>query len=333
MLKSAAVIALALLAPAPALANDSTAEIKTGGLVLTRTDAISMDSEDLFISVDEIRVAYSFRNQTDADVDTVVAFPMPDIRFDPYEGIALPDLKSDNFLGFSASVDGQPVAVQLEQRAFAAGLDVTETLKAAGAPLFPFGDAAFAALNALPPDTLKDWVTRGLVFIDRYDVGDGMKDHPTPFWVLKSTYWWRMTFPAGQSIMVEHRYAPSVGATVGVNFFQDGGFGGPQYEDYSRRYCMDKDFEGAILKAMTRSGSDYPPFFEDRISYVLTTGGNWAGAIGSFTLTVDKGSKDNLVSFCGSDVRKVGPTQFRMTAKDFYPQRDLDVLILKPSGN
>ena len=333
MLKSAAVIALAFLASAPALANDSTAEIKTGGLVLTRTDAIGMDSEDLFISVDEIRVAYSFRNQTDADVDTIVAFPMPDIRFDPYEGIALPDLKSDNFLGFSASVDGQPVAVQLEQRAFAAGLDVTETLKAAGAPLFPFGDAAFAALNALPPDALTDWVTRGLVFIDRYDVGDGMKDHPTPFWVLKSTYWWRMTFPAGQSIMVEHRYAPSVGATVGVTFYQDGRFGGPAYDDYRQRYCIDKDFENAILKGMAARGDEYPPYFESRISYVLKTASNWAGPVGSFSLTVDKGSKDNLVSFCGSDVRKVGPTQFKMTAKDFYPERDLDVLILKPSGN
>ena len=188
-------------------------------------------------------------------------------------------------------------------------------------------------MNALPPDTLKDWVARGLVFIDRYDVGDGMKDHPTPFWVLKSTYWWRMTFPAGQSIMVEHRYAPSVGATVGVNFFQDGRFGGPTYDDYRQRYCIDKDFENAILKGMAARGDEYPPYFESRISYVLKTASNWAGAIGSFTLTVDKGSPKNLVSFCGSDVRKVGPTHFKMTAKDFYPERDLDVLILKPSGN
>ena len=332
MLKSLAIAALVLLASAPALANDSTAEIKTGGLVLTRSDAVSMDSEELFISLDAIQVAYRFRNRTEADVDTIVAFPMPDIRYDPYEGTALPDLKSDNFLGFSATVEGQPVAVQLEQRAFAGTLDVTDTLKQAGVPLFPFGEAAFDALKALPPETLQDWQSRGIVFNDRYDAGKGMQDHPTPYWVLKSTYWWRMTFPAGRSIMVEHRYAPSVGATVGVNFFMDGRFAGPTYEDYRQRYCLDRDFENAVQKAMARRGDDYPPFFENRISYVLTTGNNWAGSIASFSVTVDKGSPDNLVSFCGSNVRKVGPTTFEMTMKDFYPEHDFDVLILKPTG-
>lgn len=332
MLKSATVFALALLASAPAPANDSIAEIRTGGLVLTRTDAISMDSEELFISLDQIQVAYRFRNQTDQDVDAIVAFPMPDIRFNPYGDTALPDLKSDNFLGFTAWIEGQPVAVQLEQRAFAADLDVTETLKAAGVPLFPFGDAAFDALKALPPDTLKDWIVRGLVFIDRYDVGDGMKDHPTPFWVLKSTYWWRMTFPAGQTITVEHRYAPSVGGTVGVTFFENGHFGGPTYDDYRQRYCIDEDFEAAIRKGMAARNDDYPPYFESRIAYILKTANNWAGAIGSFRVTVDKGSANSLVSFCGTNVRKLGPTLFEMTAKDFYPERDFDVLILRPAG-
>ena len=333
MLKSVAIAALALLASASAFANNSTAEIKTGGLVLTRTDAIGMDSEELFISLDEIQVAYRFRNRTDEDVDTIVAFPMPDIRYEPYEEVAVPDLQSDNFLGFSATIEGQPVAVQLEQRAFAANLDVTDTLKQAGVPLFPFGDAAFDALKALPPDTLKDWQSRGIVFMDRYDVGDGMQDHPTPYWVLKSTYWWRMTFPAGRSIMVEHRYAPSVGATASVNFFLQGHFGGVHYADYRERYCFDQAFEDAVLRETEKHGGDYPPFFENRISYVLTTGNNWAGSIASFRLTVDKGSTQNLVSFCGANVRKVGPTVFEMTAENFYPERDLDVLILKPSGN
>ena len=331
MLRSAAVFALVLLASAPAFANDSTAEIKTGGLALTRTDAISMDSEQLFISLDEIRVAYRFRNQTDADVDTIVAFPMPDIQYNPDGNVALPDSKSDNFLGFSATIEDQPVAVQLEQRAFASSLDVTDTLKQAGVPLFPFGDAAFNALKSLPADTLHDWVSRGIVFMERYDVGEGMKDHPTPFWVLKSTYWWRMTFPAGRTIAVAHRYTPSVGATVGVNFFQDGHLAGATYEDYRQRYCLDDGFGKAVLKATKQAGSDYPPFSESRISYVLTTGSNWAGPIGSFSLTVDKGSTDNLVSFCGSGVHKVGPTAFEMTAKDFSPARDLNVLILKPA--
>ena len=70
---------------------------------------------------------------------------------------------------------------------------------------------------------------------------------------------------------------------------------------------------------------------EQRIEYVLTTGGNWAlGTIGDFKLTIDKGEPDNLVSFCGENVRKTGPTTFEMTAKDYYPERDIEILILHP---
>jgi len=62
------------------------------------------------------------------------------------------------------------------------------------------------------------------------------------------------------------------------------------------------------------------------LSYVLTTGGNWAGSIGHFRLIIDKGSTDNLVSFCGDGVKKTGPTRFEMEKTDFWPARDLDIL-------
>ena len=63
----------------PAAANDSTAHLAAGGLVLSRNDAIEMRSEDLFISMDEVRVRYRFHNRTGKDVTTLVAFPLPDI--------------------------------------------------------------------------------------------------------------------------------------------------------------------------------------------------------------------------------------------------------------
>ncbi len=67
---------------------------------------------------------------------------------------------------------------------------------------------------------------------------------------------------------------------------------------------------------------------ERRISYILKTGANWTGPIKRFRLVVDKGHADGLVSFCGKDVRKIGPTTFEMTADDFVPSSDLSILIL-----
>ncbi|OYX87727.1 MAG: hypothetical protein B7Y75_01670 [Azorhizobium sp. 35-67-5] len=70
---------------------------------------------------------------------------------------------------------------------------------------------------------------------------------------------------------------------------------------------------------------------EARIAYILRTGANWYGPIGDFTLTIDKGAPDNLISFCATGVKKIGPTTFQVKARDFFPERDLDILILKPA--
>jgi hypothetical protein len=149
---------------------------------------------------------------------------------------------------------------------------------------------------------------------------------------LRSTYWWRSTFPANKAVRVAHRYKPSVGGTSSVSFFYDGQFQG-QYAAYKTRYCMDQTFENAIRKAAKNGPEGTPKYFENRIAYILTTGGNWAtGTIGKFKLTVDKGDPKNLVSFCGENVRKVGPTRFEMTAENFYPEHDIDILLLVPTG-
>ena len=93
-----------LFAPMPcALANDSVAELRAGGIVLARSDAVSMEREDLYLSMDEVRVAYRFRNHTDEAVETIVAFPMPDLKGSPYEAIALPGEADDNFLDFTVA--------------------------------------------------------------------------------------------------------------------------------------------------------------------------------------------------------------------------------------
>ena len=46
-------------------------------------------------------------------------------------------------------------------------------------------------------------------------------------------------------------------------------------------------------------------------------------------MIVDKGDPQTLVSFCGDGVKKIGPTTFEMTAKNYTPQRDIDVLFIE----
>jgi len=327
---AALAVVAALGCATPAFANDTTAELGTGGLIFVRSDWISMASEDLYISPDAVRVTYRFENRADEDIESVVAFPMPEISANPYTMQSIPDDTQDNFLDFTVEADGRTIEPQLDQRALAAEVDVTELLKANGIPLFPYGKDVAPAIAKLSQETRDDWVTRGILFPEEFDDGSGWKKVWSPYWRLASTYWWTMTFPAKKAITVKHSYKPSVGGTVATTFLEDGKARGETFERYKGKYCLDSGIVRAVETAAAKDPDRNAPYYETWISYILTTGGNWATNIEKFRLTIDKGSPKNLVSFCGTGVKKTGPTTFVMEAEDFYPERDLEILILQP---
>jgi hypothetical protein len=69
------------------------------------------------------------------------------------------------------------------------------------------------------------------------------------------------------------------------------------------------------------------------LSYVLRTANSWAGPIGKFRLTLDKGDTGNVISLCASGVKKTGPTTFVVEKTDYTPDRDLEILIVVPQQN
>ncbi|AYG58310.1 DUF4424 domain-containing protein [Rhizobium jaguaris] len=318
---------------APALANDTMAELKTGGLAYVRTGDISMDDEKLFVSPTEVKVDYIFENTSDKDVESVVAFPMPDVQGDIDSMVAIADVDADNFLDFTVAQDGKPITPTLQQSVTVAGIDMTAQLRAHNIPLLPLSKATLDAVAKLPPDVLEDWTARGLTADDEYDNdGQGMKHHPTPMWTLHTTYWWRTKFPAKTKISVQHRYKPSVGGTVAITFAGDDDYKREQLKTYQSKYCIDDAFLKTATKLSAAADKGGRTYTESWISYVLSTGANWSGPIKHFQLTVDKGNPDNYVSFCGTGVKKTGPTTFQMTAEDFYPEHDLDILILNAAS-
>lgn len=314
-----------------AFANDSMAEMSAGGLIYTYSDSVEMFSEDLYISVDEISVDYVFKNHSDKDITTIVVFPMPDIIGDPYESVSIPFPNEDNLMGFTVRVDNKPIVPNIEQKAFALGLDVTNILLSASVPLLPYSKKTRAKLTeilSMPAggqDYIEGLIKRGIVENDRYDAGDGEKDHPTPIWTLKSSYWWEMTFPANSSTKVSHKYVPAVGGTAFVSFLSDEGKPYGSYEYYEKRFCMDEAFINAMKREMAKGFG----FYESNVSYILKTAQHWYGSIETFRLKIDKGSTKNFVSFCGENIKKIAPTVFEMVSKNFVPDENFNVLIMQ----
>ncbi len=309
-------------------ANDTMAVLGAGGLTFTRTEQITMAREDLFISPERVDVKYTYRNTADKPVTTIVAFPMPKIGGPVETMAAVPDEQSDNFMGFSVVQQGEKIKPNLQQRVLVQGIDFTEEVKAKGVPLQPLSTKTREAVAALDDATVQDWLAKGLI-VDM-DYGEEKPEY-VPVWELESVYWWETTFPAGEDVEVEHSYRPSVGGTTGLVFLYDGK-PSDQIDDYRKRYCLDDDFLKTAIKLEKSQNFDTGLYyFEQWLSYILTTGNNWFGPIGDFHLTVDKGNPRNIISFCGEGIKKTGPTTFEMRAKDFSPAQDLDILMVVSS--
>ena len=329
MSRSLSTIAAAagLACAAAALANDSTATTGAGGLVLRQTADIDMVSEDLFVSVEQVRVHYVFRNRAPRDVNVTVAFPMPDRDLS-----AMRESDVGYPSDFHTMVAGRPVAATLERHIVARGRDQTALLQGLHIPLAPDANGTgriVAALTALPAAQLARLQGLGLVDADEYDEGHGMQRHWVPMWTLRDTWYWQQTFPAGRDLIVDHRYRPGAGSSAGTPL---------AFRDYRNSadgraeaalYCADADFL-ASLDRLSRAGGEGTALPDYRVDYILTTGGNWRSPIGDFRLVVDKGNPRNLLSFCETGVRRISPTQFEVRHHNWRPTRDLHLLIVQP---
>ena len=325
-----AAVALAAALPG-ARADDSSATFAAGGLRFTRTNAIQMVSEDLFLSVDEVRIRYVFHNRTTRDVTLQVAFPLPDISPDYfYEPVSIPDPGAANFVRFETKVDGQPIPMQTDQRAILNGADVTARVRAAGLPLSPIAPNWSDVVARTAPATLADLTRRHLLEL----LDSGEKNQPAEYralWSLRTAFYRTQTFPAGRDITVEQRYQPIAGGSVESLLLIDSI---PRTNNdrraYVRRYCIDDAFERAAQQTAQRfGGAEHVQ--ERTLGYILTTGGHWAGPIGRFHLTIDKGAADNLVSLCAPDIHRTSPTRFELERLNFTPRSDLNILFLTPS--
>lgn len=335
---------LVLLGALPAAANDGFGGLSATGLTFGQTEAVAMEEEDLFISIERIAVDYVFRNLTGSDVTGEVIFPLPPVHVGYLIESAwnLPeDPDRENLLGFKAVVDGQEVAVTVDRIAVieppwqegrplseqydTPGREVTADLARLGIPLSLNAETVIAAMAALTPEQQAEATALGLAeFAEGYSF---------PAWSVVLRYHWTQTFPAGQSLRISHEYENRSG----------GGLFGWSHppEDYMQavrdQYCIDDGTSRALAKALKQEPEDggeaYSMGMSWNIAYVLRTANSWAGPIKRFRLTLDKGAAENILSLCAEGITKTGPTTFVMEKTDFVPERDLEILIAQPMKN
>jgi hypothetical protein len=280
-----------------------------------------MVSEELFVSVEQIRVSYVFRNRAAQDRTVIVAFPMPDRDLSLMRNADI-GYPSD----FHAEIAGRPVAMALDRHAVLGGRDHTALLRGLNVPLAPDAEGTIRiveALGRLPAARRAELLRLGLIEPDPFD-----ESRLVPMWTLRDTWHWQQTFPAGRDLAVAHRYRPGAGSAPGLLLADRAYRGTAEARAEFGRYCPDAAFLAGVDRFSRASGGTEMDI--QWLGYILTTGGNWRSPIGSFRLVVDKGDARSLVSFCGEGVRRISPTQFEMRRTNWRPDRDLAVLIVHP---
>jgi Domain of unknown function (DUF4424) len=325
---SAAVAGAALAATYTAHADDSSATLAAGGLVLTKNADIRMAAEDLTITPTDVRVRYEFANDSGHDIDTVVAFPLPKVDMYEYSEVPIGGTIDDpvNFVHFEVRENGKPIATRLQARALANGRDVSAKVRASGLPIGIYSESFNKALDNLPAAKLQALVSAGLMEVD----GDARR----PKWTVELMYYWTEHFPAGRTVVIEHHYKP----VSGEQFF--GRFSlsdAEQRAEWVNNFCLDAGTQAAIGKALDALEKSRDPNSGSTLllayttGFVLVTGNNWKGPIGRFHLTLDKLKPGNILSLCwnAAPLRKTGPTRFESTVTNFSPTRDLNVAVLQ----
>ena len=323
----AALLCSAFALVAPALGDDSSAMLGAGGVVvLTKNSDVRMAAEDLYLSPKQVKVHYSFVNDGAKDVDLMVAFPLPDVdNGDLAESpIGTTVGGGPNFVGFKLTVDGKPVTPTAEERAIFKGKDVSAEVRAAGLPL-NIVIGGYDALQHLGAAKLAALTKAGLI----ENEGDATSPNYHALWTTTTKFWWKMHFPAGKPVIVDHTYQPVTGQTFFGKFALDPG---EQHDYYDKNFCLDaatvSGIEARLAQIKKKTGND-GLLNQYTTDFVIVTANNWKGPIGKFHLTIDKLKPTNVLSMCWDGLKKTDATRFESTLTNFAPKKDIQILVLE----
>ena len=261
---------------------------------------------------------------------------MPPYGWNP--GMSAIDGNERPLRSFVVRVDGQLVPTQMLRRAQASGRDITEDLRSLGlteAQIFEtFGDATLDG-DGLAPEQRRS--IRRLA----------KSEHAT--WQVAETMYWEQTFPSRRDVLVEHEYAPFVGAVFSVPYQQGFGFVGGSELVPSTAHgpakspaeaCVQEGAQLAVDKRVRALAASKPSMVWTNLNdveYVLGTGRNWRGPISDFTLVIKKESPDQILSLCfPGRPRRTSPTTLEFKQSNFVPPDKLVVyfysVLITPSS-
>ncbi|WP_340261049.1 DUF4424 family protein [Roseobacter sp. HKCCA0882] len=357
-------VGISIAVATSASANDSEGgRTATGGLEFLQNEHIRIQSEDLFISEDLIRVEYTYENTHFADVEIQIAFPIQLDCSEWGEEIAVHECISR--LQFQTWVNGEEISWFPYVGSNVQQGDVCRSLWFERNEIFNRYGYCFTSVSGQAVFDNSDCSTNipKLSDADEFRVSElsvieqesGCSIEPviqqvSPFenteWVNAEDYVSIMrnqVFPANSLTKVVHEYRPDVGSGVPWKVWDE-----PPSLRSDADWVLEAEDEGEFFgqfrcvslteyNSAIQSWQDMEiegrPSHADAsawalsdnwLSYVLVTGSNWSGSIGHFRLEVTTDERE-IVNTCFNGLQRVSDTSLVFEADDFVPTQNLHI--------
>jgi len=323
-------IPLIIMGATQLYADDGAASIAAGGIVVMKRETrITMAKEVLQISPSKVIVDYDFRNDSDQDITTEVAFPIPDYDDDL-------DRRGQifGFDDFQLAVDGALARYQVEARAFLKDTEYTQLLTNMQVDVASFGHGPLLGdvidkrghrrvlaesqdIQRLTAAQRKQLEALGLVDQEEGD---------EPQWRVKKKYYWQQTFPAHKVVHIRHEYSPIMGSSNSIKYGMESPPDARSAAEL-KTFCLDGGLRATLQRIADTKGADAPYSYVD---FILTTANTWKTPIEDFTLIVDRthpaDSPGDYVSFCwDGPVTKIDTDHFSAHTLNLVPAKELRI--------
>jgi hypothetical protein len=292
---------------------------------MTREPRITMAKEVLTISENKVIVDYDFRNDTDADITTEIAFPIPPYSFN--YSAASPQLAGFN--DFKLWIDGKPADFATQERAVIGKQDVTALLMGLSIDAASFGHYHDSKQGPVFPDVerLNKLNRTRLIALTALD-----KSGDVPSWSVEKHYYWKQTFPAHSTVHIRHEYTPVLGWLNSVSYGLLQAKEDPSSAKELATLCIDPSLRDKLLGYLKDQNTIVPYSYVD---FILTTANTWKTPIEDFTLIVERphepqakvvSSQQTFVSFCwDGPVTRVDADHFTTHVNNLVPTKELRI--------
>ncbi len=277
---------LVLLISHHIMANEMPLEgFPANGIVVRDERNIQIEREDLYIKSNKIEVSYIFRNISDNDISSLVAFPIPlheyGLRGDIPWDIEYP-VHSD----FKIEVNGASQKYEEITRALIDGKDYTDTLNRLNISIKDFNQSRWGGtfdrkFFEQSQSVQKNLIDMGVVVLEEILEGE---QYARPAWSVETTYFWQQLFPARSEVRVILSYTPNRSHTQNPDqdreFINRNKSINPRKAELSDILCLNDELKKWEKKRNTR-------MFASIIDYTLTTANHWKKPIKEFHLIIE----------------------------------------------